>query len=54
MKCPVIDYHKNRSLKWWIKYILAWIVGMASTGIIQFEDIDKWVNKSNKTENQDE
>ena len=45
MKCPVIDYHRKRSVKWWLKYIGLWIIALPTCGIIQWDDIDRWVNK---------
>jgi len=51
MKCPVIDYHKNRSYKWWIKYVVLWIVALPCCGIIQWDDIDRWVNNKKGDKN---
>jgi hypothetical protein len=46
MNCPVINFHKNRSKKWWAKYVGAWIVGFASFSLINFLN-EIWEDKGN-------
>lgn len=45
MKCPVISYHQNRSTKWWLKYVGLWVAAICTFGFIEFDDIDRWINK---------
>jgi hypothetical protein len=48
MKCPVIDYHKNRSKKWWLKYIGILILAFVTGGSLDFKQIDKWDKPDDK------
>lgn len=52
MSCPVINFHKNRSKKWWLKYIGAWIIGIASCSMINIPNAmwEEYNEKQNRKE----
>lgn len=52
MNCPVVDFHKNRNKKWWLKYIGGWIIGMVTCTIVNIPNA-MWEEYNEKQDGRD-